>query len=74
MSSRISEENLIFIPDEAEGLGGTNFLVSAIHLLRKQRRDLQAENEQLKAKLQILERQNAVFLDISADRLLQKQG
>jgi hypothetical protein len=52
---------------------GTNFLVSAIDLLRKQRRELESEVAKLQERLEIVERQNAALLNVSADRLLQKQ-
>jgi len=69
-------DDVIFWSDEgdAESVGGSNFLVSAIHLLRRQKRDLLDENENLRLQLQVLQRQNAVFLDLSADRHLQRRG
>lgn len=54
--------------------GGNSFLVSAVMVLKKQRKELADENRRLKAKLQLLESQNAQFLNLSADRLLREQG
>ncbi len=53
-------------------LGGGNFLVSAIMLLKRQKKDLQAEVQRLKERLQTLEQQNAAFIDVSAQRLLNR--
>lgn len=59
---------------ETESLGGTNFLVSAVLLLKRQKRELVEENQKLKARLNLLEGQNADFLNLSADRLLGNRG
>lgn len=55
---------------DVDTLGGTNFLVSAIHSLRRQRSSLEGEVTQLRERLKILEEQNAAFMNLSADRLL----
>jgi hypothetical protein len=59
---------------ETESLGGTNFLVSAVMLLKKQKRELLEENQKLKSRLNLIEGQNAEFLNLSADRLLENRG
>lgn len=74
MSTKYYDEMLMISDEASESLGGTNFLVSAIHLLKKQRQDLQIENAQLRAKLEMLQQHNAAFLDLSADRLLEKRN
>lgn len=56
--------------DDQDFLGGQNFLVSAVVLLREQRKALQAENSRLKKQLEHLRAQNAEFLDLGANRLL----
>jgi hypothetical protein len=56
---------------EREPLKGTNFLVSAVMILKRQKKDLFEENKILRARLEILESQNAAFMNLSADRLLQ---
>lgn len=56
---------------EREPLKGTNFLVSAVMILKRQKKDLSEENKILRARLEILESQNAAFMNLSADRLLQ---
>ena len=56
---------------EREPLKGTNFLVSAVMLLKRQKKELSEENKALRARLEVLESQNAAFLNLSADRLLQ---
>lgn len=63
-----------FVEEESESLKGTNFLVSAVMLLKRQKRDLQEENKRLRLQLEALENQNAAFLNLSADRLLGKMG
>jgi len=67
-------EDFEFFDLETESLGGTNFLVSAVMLLKKQKRELVEENQRLKARLSLLEGQNAEFLNLSADRLLENRG
>jgi hypothetical protein len=57
---------------ENENLGGTNFLVSAVMLLKRQKSELLAENEKLKAELALLQTHNAALVNVSADRLLGK--
>ena len=54
--------------------GGSNFLVSAVMLLRRQKKDLQLELQKLRDRVASLESQNAAFLNVSADRLLQKHS
>ena len=49
---------------------GTNFLVSAVMVLRHQKEELQGQVRQLQQKVALLEQQNASFLDISARRLI----
>lgn len=61
------------LDDEAQ-LGGSNFLVSAVVLLRRQKKELQEELARTKARLDSLERQNAAFLNVNAERLLEKRG
>ncbi len=55
-----------------EVLGGSNFLVSAVEILKKQKKELQSEVKMLREKLKTLESQNAAFMNVSADRLLEK--
>jgi hypothetical protein len=68
-------EEEIFLVDEdlteREPLKGSNFLVSAVMLLKRQKSELVDENKALRARLEMLETQNAAFLNLSADRLLQ---
>lgn len=52
--------------------GGTNFLVSAVLILKKQKKELQEEVRRLQNKLSLLEGHNAGLLEASADRLLEK--
>lgn len=49
---------------------GSNFLVSAVLSLRRQKRDLQREVAILKDRVKMLESHNAAFLNINADRLI----
>jgi hypothetical protein len=49
---------------------GSNFLVSAVMVLRHQREELENQVQQLQQKVALLERQNASFMDISARRLI----
>ncbi len=49
---------------------GTNFLVSAVMVLRHQKEELESQVKQLQQKVALLEQQNACFLDISARRLI----
>jgi cell division protein FtsB len=51
---------------------GSNFLVSAVMILRRQRLELQQELKKLQERVQILEAQNAGLLNLGADRLLRK--
>ncbi len=53
---------------------GTNFLVSAIMILKRQRKDLESELNRLKERVSILESQNAALVNVGADRLLQTRG
>lgn len=53
---------------------GSNFLVSAIMILRRQRRELQEELSRLRERVLLLENQNAGLVNVGADRLLGKQG
>ena len=55
---------------ETEPLKGNNFLVSAFLILKKQKRELIEENKRLRMRLEMVEHQNAAFLDLSAERLL----
>jgi hypothetical protein len=66
----VMEDEISF--EEVEVLGGNNFLVSAIMVLKKQRRDLEMELHGLRERVRLLENQNAAFLNVSADRLLEK--
>ena len=60
--------------DRQDGLDmpvrGTNFLVSAVMVLRHQKDELEAQVRHLQHKVAVLEQQNASFLDISARRLI----
>ena len=58
------------IEGEESPMGGANFLVSAVMLLKKQKKDLQSEILKLREKVSQLEKQNAAFMNVSADRLL----
>lgn len=58
------------IEGEEHQVGGSNFLVSAILQMRRQKRDLQREIAALRERVQVLENQNAAFLNLSADRLI----
>lgn len=55
-------------------MGGSNFLVSAVLILRRQKKDLQSELHRMREKLRMLETQNAAFLNVSADRLLERRS
>ncbi|HYE74925.1 MAG TPA: hypothetical protein VEF04_16410 [Blastocatellia bacterium] len=55
-------------------LGGSNFLVSAVLILKRQKKELLSEVQSLREQVLSLERQNAAFVNLSADRLLEKQG
>lgn len=72
MSSNL--DTWIILQDDMEPLKGNNFLVSSILMLRKQKKDLQDEVRHLKERLALLESQNAAFMNLSADRLLEKLG
>lgn len=50
--------------------GGSNFLVSAILIMRRQRKEMQREMANLQERVKMLEMQNAAFMNVSADRLL----
>lgn len=67
-------EDAIIFHEQPEVLGGNNFLVSAIMLLKRQKRELEKELQGLKERVQLLEGQNAAFMNLSADRLLEKMG
>ncbi|MBN8554274.1 MAG: hypothetical protein J0L93_02420 [Deltaproteobacteria bacterium] len=58
------------VEGEDSPIGGSNFLVSAVMLLKKQKKDLQSEVSKLREKVSQLENQNAAFMNVSADRLL----
>jgi hypothetical protein len=73
MKESWSEQHL-WVEEELEILGGNNFLVSAIVLLKKQKRELEKELQGLTERVQLLEGQNAAFMNVSADRLLEKLG
>jgi hypothetical protein len=60
--------------DEMKSLGGSNFLVSAVVMLRKQKAELLREVHDLQERVKLLEGQSAQLINISADRLLEKQG
>lgn len=60
--------------EEDISLKGSNFLVSAVMMLRRQRRDLEKEVKNLKERMQLLEKQNAALVNLGADRLLEKLG
>lgn len=51
--------------------GGTNFLVSAVLILKQENKKLRSEVDRLAERVSELEVQNAAFLDVSATRLLQ---
>jgi len=51
---------------------GSNFLVSAVMILRRQRLELQSELKKLRERVAILESQNAGLVNLGADRLLGK--
>lgn len=55
---------------EMDAPRGSNFLVSAVMMLKRQKAELQEENQRLRARLQQLESHNAHFINLSADRLL----
>jgi len=55
-------------------MGGSNFLVSAVVMLQTQRRELLNQVQELLERIARLENQNATFMKLSADRLLEKQG
>lgn len=55
---------------DVEPLKGNNFLVSAIMILKRQKKELIEENKRLRARLEMIENQNAAFLHLSAERLL----
>lgn len=55
---------------ETESPRGSNFLVSAVMILKRQKADLQEENRRLRERLLQLESHNAHFMNLSADRLL----
>lgn len=57
---------------EEENLRGQNFLVSAVMILKKQKKDLTEENAKLKSRLEMLEQHHSALLNLSADRLLGK--
>lgn len=57
---------------EPENLRGQSFLVSAVMILKKQKKDLTEENEKLKTRLEMLEQHHSALLNLSADRLLGK--
>ena len=73
MKESWSEQHL-WVEEELEILGGNNFLVSAIVLLKKQKRELEKELQGLTERVQLLEGQNAAFMNVSADRLLENLG
>lgn len=60
--------------EEMKSLGGSNFLVSAVMILRRQRAELLREVHDLQSRVKHLEGQSAHLINISADRLLEKQG
>ena len=70
LKSRIPEDTEVEV--ESETLRGNNFLVSAILLLKTQKRELEREVQGLKDRVQLLESQNAAFMNVSADRLLRR--
>jgi len=59
---------------DREFLGGNNFLVSAVMILRRQKKELADENLRLKAQLDHLQNHNAALVNVSADRLLGKMN
>lgn len=58
---------------EADAPRGSNFLVSAVMILKRQKADLVEENQRLRNRLLQLESHNAHFINLSADRLLEGQ-
>lgn len=69
---RTEKEGFDTIIDEGDEspTGGSNFLVSAILHMRRQKRDLQREVLSLKERIRMLEQQNSAFLNLSAERLI----
>lgn len=55
-------------------LGGSNFLVSAVMILRRQKAELLSQVHDLTERVSLLENQSASLINSSADRLLEKQG
>lgn len=53
-------------------LKGNNFLVSAVMILKKQKKDLIEENLRLRQQLDHFQNHNAALLDLGADRLIGK--
>jgi len=75
MNERRSEPaDDVILFDESPALGGSNFLVSAVMILKRQKKELQAELITLKERLEVLEHQNAGFINVSAERLLKKSS
>lgn len=73
-----SDDDYLDLLTEFEGvnpaLGGSNFLVSAVMILRRQKADLLSQVHDLTERVSLLENQSASLINSSADRLLEKQG
>lgn len=68
--------------DEIEGLdesqeksflGGNNFLVSAVMILKRQKKELAEENRRLREELDLLQNSQSALLNASADRILESK-
>jgi len=58
--------------DQDTALRGNNFLVSAVMILKKQKKDLLEENQKLRQQLAHFQDHNAALLDLGAERLIEK--
>lgn len=59
---------------EFDSFKGSNFFLSVVLALKNQRKQLMEENVRLRAQIAQLKHQNAAFIDLGADRLLQMKG
>ncbi|MDB5037257.1 MAG: hypothetical protein JWQ35_785 [Bacteriovoracaceae bacterium] len=74
MSLRVWNSEEYIESTESDVLGGSNFLVSAVLILKKQKKELETELKGLKDRVKLLEYQNASFMNVSAERLLKTLG